>query len=69
MAQENLVHVGLQWLPQYLPLVVLSRSREKLTVLVYTDLVKWKQESREIGQTVFIDYINMCEAFNMAPGP
>lgn len=38
------MHMELQWLPHY-PLLVLSRGREKLTVLVYADLVKSKQES------------------------
>lgn len=46
MTQENRVHVGLQWLPHYQPLPVLFRSREKPMVLVYTDPVKLKQESR-----------------------
>lgn len=62
------MQVALQWLPQSLPPLVLSRGREKLAVLVYTDLVKPKQESRSFRQTIFLKYINICEAFSMAPG-
>lgn len=67
MIQENWVHVELQWLPHCLPSPVLSRGREKLTVLVYADLVKSKQESRSFRQTIFLKYINICEAFSLAP--
>lgn len=59
---------GTEWLPLCLPSPVLSRGREKLTVLVYADLVTLKQESRPFRQTIFIKYVDICKAFSKAPG-